>query len=156
MAITKGTDTYVAVSEADIYFSNRLDSSTWHESTVARKESALVSATRILDTMSWSGQVVDADQPLAFPRIGNYLDVRLGQWSVMDPAPRCLELATLELANHLLINPDLMTDTGSVKDLSVGSINLSSISRPSKLPKDIKRLVSSMLTNGNNGWWRAN
>lgn len=159
MALTKGTNSYVTASEADTYFSTRLDVAAWTAADVTEKEKALVTASGVLDSLTWTGVAVSELQPLAFPRRGFYFDPRIGLRSVLDGTtiPTRVITATSELAYHLLNNDGILDDMGSVKDMNIGQINLSTIKSPNLIPNAVKRLIKPLLTNsGQNSWWRAN
>jgi hypothetical protein len=152
MALVKGTNSYVDVSDADAYFSTRIGSDAWTLSDPALKESALVTATTVLDAMSWVGVPFTLTQPLAFPR-------RIAD--VSETLPSRFIMAVQEMALHLLQNPDLLEDTGSVNSLEVGPVSLTSIRAPELLPKLVQRLIAPFTAgngtiNGVRPWWRAN
>lgn len=158
MALSKGTNSYVTVAEADTYFGDRLDATAWTSADATQKAQALVTATAYLDELRWVGSVVSDSQALAFPRIGEYFDPRLGTSVVLTSAvPTRILTATYELAYHLLSNDNVLDDTGTVSDIVVGSITLSNIRKPSKTPPQVTRLIKPLLVNGgSNFWWRAN
>jgi len=68
MAITVGENSYIDITGADKYFSERLYSEKWTEATEAEKEKALRQATKAIDRQPLKGRKTDADQTLAFPR----------------------------------------------------------------------------------------
>lgn len=159
MALAKGVNSYVDVAEADAYFNDRLDVAAWTNAEEPQKAQALVSATAILDEMSWVGVTVSASQKLAFPRSGQYFDPRHGSYVYFDPLgyPDRLSAATFEAAYHLLNNSGLLDDVGKVDTLSIGAISLNAIKAPGKLPAASRRLVAPMLINGGSSmWWRNN
>jgi len=158
MALTKGVNSYVTVEEADTYFSDRLDSSYWTSATSTRKVQALIGATSYLDDLKWIGVAISDSQSLSFPREGTYFDPRMGTEVILDTTvPVRVITATYELAYHFLVNNNILDDTGSVFNLSVGDISLSNIRKPSKLNPFVKRLIAPLLENGGNSvWWRAN
>lgn len=159
MALIKNTNSYATVAEADAYFSDRLDVAAWAQAGAAEKAQALVTATRLLDTLHWTGVAVSETQPLAFPRSGMFFDPRLGMDIQLEDAivPNRVIQATFELAYHLLNNDGLLDDTGTVQNLSVGSINLTRVLAPNKFPASVKRLTKPLQINqGANLWWRAN
>jgi len=99
-------ESYLSVSDADTYWSNRADT-TWSAATEAAKEAALRKATEYLDaTFRWVGVISSATQALGWPRSGAYdhedrqLDNRV---------PRLLENATAELAREALSAELLVT-----------------------------------------------
>lgn len=159
MPLIKGTNSYVTVAEADAYFENRLDVAAWTNANSTQKSQALMTATSMLDNITWVGFVVSESQTLAFPRSGIYYDPFLGMSKALDETtvPNRIINATYELAYHLLNNDGLLDDTGQVKDLSVGSINLTLITNPRKIPNTVDKLIKPLkLDGGSNFWWRAN
>lgn len=157
MALAKGSNSYATVDEADLYFADRLDVAAWTEADAIQKAQSLVTATSVLDDQVWTGSAVSITQPLAFPRVGSYLDPMLNAYIGLEGTPPRITRATYELAHHLLNNDGLLDDTGSVTNLSVSSINLSTISAPKLIPGNVKRLIKPLLVGGgSNNWWRAN
>lgn len=158
MALVKGTNSYATVAEATAYFEDRLDVEVWTAASADRKAQALITATAYLDDLRWTGYAVSDSQPLAFPRVGEYFDPRAGTDVILDSTvPLRVVTATYELAYHLLNNTNLLDDTGTVKDLTVGTISLTMIRAPSKIPSSVRRLIAPLLENrGVNTWWRAN
>ena len=157
MALAKGTNSYATVAEANTYFETRLDVVAWSSASDAQKAQALVTATSILDELSWSGYAVSESQSLAFPRAGEYFDPRYGFNKTMDPVPERVVKATFELAYHLLNNDGLLDSTGSVERISVAGITLDNIIPTSTIPSTVDRLVKPLLQNaGAMMWWRAN
>lgn len=158
MALIKGTNSYATVAEADAYFADRLDVAAWTTGNADRKSQALITATSLLDNLDWVGVAVSESQPLAFPRSGTYFDPRIGSdVALSDTVPERIVKATFEMAYHLLNNDGLLDNTGSVKNLSIGSIKLDLVLPANKLPLTIKRVIKPLLINsGSNIWWRAN
>ena len=158
MALVKGTNAYVSVAEADAYFVDRIDSEAWTSAGEPTKAQALVTATGLLDEMSWTGMAVSDSQALAFPRAGTFFDPRQGTEVYLDEnTPERVIKATYELALHLLTNKGLLDETGAVTNLNVGSISLQNIRATEKIPASVRRMVSPLLVNqGNRSWWRAN
>lgn len=159
MALVKGTNSYVTVSEADEFFADRLDVAAWTTADAIQKAQSLVTATAALDEMDWVGTAVSESQPLAFPRNGTYFDTRLGFEATLDPlvTPSRIVAATYELAYHFLNNDGLLDDTGSVETLNIGSISLSNVEAPERIPYSVKRYIKPLLrAGGKNMWWRAN
>lgn len=158
MALVKGTNSYVEVSEADAYFGDRVNSSLWTNADNSTKEAALITATRLLDNQKWISSSMSANQSLAFPRYGFYYDTRYGYDVSMESAtPQILLDAIYELALHLITNPDTLEDSGNVRELSVGSVHLGFITGASKMPSSVTSKIGPLLLNGGrNSWWRAN
>ncbi len=159
MALAKGTNSYATVAEADTYFEDRLDVAAWTEANATQKAQALVTATSTIDNLEWVGVAVSDSQALAFPRIGTYFDPKLGMEVELlsTTIPKRITTATIELAYHLLNNDGLLDDTGSVENITVGSITLSNVISANKIPSHVKRLISPLQTNnGARFWWRSN
>lgn len=159
MALVKGTNSYVTVEEANLYFDDRLDSAAWIAASNAEKAKALVQATDLLDELNWTGYAVSDSQELAFPRVGEYFDPRVGTSVILDPesVPKRVIEATYQLARHLLTNAGILDDTGSVESLSVGPVVLTEIRAPARIPTSMMRGLKPLLVNaGSNTWWRAN
>ena len=158
MALLKGTNSYLTAEEADAYLTDRLDVSAWTDASVLIREQALVTATRVLDSLNWTGYISDKEQVLAFPRVGEYDDPRVGFKVALDnTVPKRIIEATADLAYHLLNNDGLMDDTGGIKMLNVSTINLTGITVPNLIPKDVSKKIQPLLVNsGARSWWRAN
>jgi hypothetical protein len=158
MALTKGSNSYVTVAEADAYFADRLDTAAWDDTTPEQKGMALVTATMVLDELEWTGVAISVDQSLAFPRNGSYFDPKFGVCILLDEElPKRIEIATYELAYHLLNNDGLLDDTGLVESLQVGPVNLTKVQAAQRIPAVVKRQINPLLRNrGANSWWRAN
>ena len=59
---------YVNLTEANEYFSNRLHADAWAEASDADKDKALAMAAKAIDRQPLSGRKTDTTQTLAFPR----------------------------------------------------------------------------------------
>jgi len=159
MALQKGVNSYGDVSDADAYFSDRLDVAAWTGATSDRKGQALVTACAMLDGLEWRGYAVSEDQTQAFPRVGEYIEPKLGRVLCMDPTPDRILKASFEQAYHLLNNAGLLDDTGRVRDLAVSGVNLTKIEPASRFPKVVTDMIKPLLARGsvnNRSWWRAN
>lgn len=158
MALSKGINSYSTVLEADTYFADRLDVAAWTSTDSLTKAQALITATSILDDMSWTGSALVEDQALAFPRTGEYFDPKIGSlMSLGDDVPARIIKASMELAHHLVNNDGLQDDTGSIRRIQVGSITIENNVKPDVLPANVKRLVRPLMVNsGSHSWWRAN
>ena len=161
MALTKGVNSYATTDEADAYFADRLDVIAWTDASPEMKGQALVTATALLDDMSWTGAAVSVSQPLAWPRVGSYYDPKLGMNLQLKSGevPNRIVVGCFELAYHLLNNDGLMDSTGGVKELTVGPISLKGLQQVSKTSSAVTSLTAPLLKNGGRGgsmWWRAN
>ena len=163
MALQKGTNSFVSISESDEYFENRLNSETWFANDGA-VEQALVTATGILDDMDWGGTATPtASYPLSWPRDITYYDNKSGYFvNVEDDRsttfegtiPGDIKKATFELALHLLNNMKTQESNASgenkVKDLTVGAVRLifdlnSGVKNFKELPDSIISLCNKYL-----------
>jgi hypothetical protein len=157
MALVKGTNSYVTVAEADAYFADYLDTEAWDAADVLKKTKALVSATRCLDVLAWSGTAVSESQPLAFPRDIEYFEVRVGVLVSLKGTPERVADATMQQALHLLSNEGILLETGGVVSLDISGVGLNTIKAASRIPNVVRNLIQPLLTNkGSNSWWRSN
>lgn len=158
MALIKGENSYETLESANSYFEDRLDAAAWSDAPELQRSQAMVTAASMLDNLTWTGAAVSESQPLAFPRNGQYFDPRIGATvSLNGQVPKRVITAQYELAYHLLNNDGLLDDTGSVSDLSLGSIKLSDVKSPKKLPSIVYSLIRPLLfPQGGSVWWRAN
>lgn len=159
MALVLGTNSYVDVATADLYFADRLDVAAWTDASEAQKPRALITATLLLDDLKWAGVMSDTEQALAFPRAGTYFDPRAGVPLdlIGTLASSRLSKACMELAYHLLNNDGLLDDIGGLKTLSLGTLDLKGLKSAGSLPSVVFNLIRPMLVNnGVNAYWRNN
>jgi hypothetical protein len=164
MALTKNVNAYANVVEAETYFEDRLDVAAWSVAPDIQKAQAIVTATKLLDGLTWVGTAVSSSQELAFPREGRYFDPKLGIDVDFETStvPTRIIVATFELAYHLLNNDGLLDDTGTVAKLTLGTIELTEIRAAEVFPAVVKNLITPLLlsTATRKGdarmWWRAN
>lgn len=143
-------------AEADDYFATRAGSA-WSTFEVSEQDAALITSTQLLDGLDWPGYVLSEDQPLSHPRNYNYMDTRSGMLrSAASSAPRNLTIATFELAHHLLLNSDVLDDSGSVLDIALPAIDMKRIQAPRVIPASVRRLLRGLITQSGNAVWRAN
>jgi hypothetical protein len=160
MALAKGTNSYVTISEADAFFADRLDVAAWSTASETQKAQALITATSILDDLTWIGTVVSESQPLAFPRVGTYMDPKVGYEVSLSETqvPARIINATFELAYHLLNNDGLLDETGEVDSITIGSISLTKVRNAGKIPYAVSKSINPLRASGgiSKAWWRAN
>jgi len=157
VALIKNTNSYNTVAEANEYLDNKLDVAAWTSANDDQKAQALITATALLDSMDWAGTAISDSQSLAFPRDICFYDNKLGRYIEINETPRQILEATNELAYHLLNNDGLLDDTGSVTNLSIGSLNLTIKNMPSLVPQYVRKILRPLLRNeGQHTWWRAN
>jgi len=123
MALTVGTNSYINVADADLYFADRLNSDFWDTiNPVTKKDLALIQATKMIDFQRFKGAKTVLTQALSFPRTG-----LIDDGVVVDSlvVPQKIIDATCELALYLLQDdysaPDDLLEFGNVK---VGSIEV--------------------------------
>jgi len=165
MPLTLFDNTYLTLSELDDYVFRT--SGNWDELDVEQRESYLAEAAALLDNhFVFMGEAVSATQSMAWPRTELKFFDPIVQLEVPVPegeVPVRLKKAQAQLALHLFENKDAF-DRSRVEyeSISVGPISLrdsdSSRSRPtSKLPMEVRRLVSPLADRAmDRTWWRAN
>ena len=99
-------NSYCDEAFADAYASNQSWQVTWFAKTAEERQVALISSTKWLETVSYSGTRCTAVQALAWPRSGATCD---GVSSSCDVIPLRIRQAEVELAYQLLSNPDAIT-----------------------------------------------
>lgn len=160
MALTKGLNSYVTVAEATGYFENRLDVAAWTDAADAQKAQALVTATSLLDAITWIGRTASLSQTLAFPRTAaEYYDPFVGDTVALDSneVPKRILTACYELAYHLLNNDGLLDDTGGVSAINVAGISIDKPQNANKIPTHVRTLISPLKENASSrAWWRSN
>ena len=145
MALVKGTNSWGSMEEAEAYFEDRLDAAAWDEAVVQERSKALITATTVLDSLSWSGRSIDVEQHTAFPRDICYFDPRLGRSVSIQGMPKRALDAQFEMAYHLLNNDGLLDDTGGLTNLEVASIKLIDLTEAKLIPDIVSRLIAPLL-----------
>lgn len=116
-------DTYVSLSEANLYFSERGNPATWANAQREDQEAALRYACVSLESMYvWTGEVVSEYQTRSWPRSGaSDRDGRIILWNVIDQRikdAQC-ELALLHISNPINASYDR---SGAIKSEQVGPL----------------------------------
>ncbi|MCA1806776.1 MAG: hypothetical protein LC687_02770 [Actinobacteria bacterium] len=149
VATSGGTDSnaFCDVATADLYHLNRLFNQGWSEASTKDKESSIISATRLLNDLDWSGNLdLYSDQSLRFPRENLYdKDGR-----ELTGIPTFLVNATCELALELLRSEDVSQTVGT-KRIKAGSVEMEYYETPysgSMLPKSIQYIINPFLVSG--------
>lgn len=93
--LVKYVNSYVSVPEADSYFDSTLQSEEWNKYDATTKEKALITATRQINRLPFSGRKLDLYQNLEFPRTNTALEFT-------DGIPDAVAYATCEQALFLL------------------------------------------------------
>ena len=98
-------ESYASVAEADAYLIADISNTTWTFKDGDTKGQALVSATRILNTLSWCGAKTVSTQTNAFPRTG--LTDKDGVALSTTDIPLAINHATTLLAGALAKTPNI-------------------------------------------------
>lgn len=145
------SNAYITEAEGDAYHTGRLNNTEWTAGIQATKESSIIWATRILDSMfEWKGSISDIDQALDWPRMGVYNKKKL--YLDSEAIPKEVKDATAELA-FLLIKQDRLLlsepDSTGVKSFSLGSIKFAfdSKDRADLIPTWVQTLLAPLSTN---------
>lgn len=69
-SLVVGTNTYISLADAEIYFLDRLNIDTWTVASNDTKTKALLMACKIVDDQRYQGQPFLYTQSMAFPRYG--------------------------------------------------------------------------------------
>ena len=127
MPIVVGTNSYVTRAEADAYLGDSARAADlWRVLTGAQKDRALITATRVMQTIAWNGAKTDANQDLAFPRTG--LTDREGNPVDSASVPQEIKDGQCELAFDISQDPTVASssDSGSnVSSVQAGSAAVS-------------------------------
>ena len=110
MALEVGTNAYLDVETATLFFEDRLDADAWHDADADRQAQALVTATKRIDREPLLGKRANLEQVLAFPRCqmtgskraGGPLDLIQAGWVCDEVVPQAVLDATCEQALFLL------------------------------------------------------
>ena len=160
MALQVNINSFVSVVTADNYFADRLNKDAWDNA--INKDEALVTATRILNQLNWNGtntSFSNVTYKLSWPRTITFTDTVSGNVQALNDdrsatsggtIPQDIQDATCEMAYHLILNTDLLDNTSSVQDLTVGSIRLLNPSKAPTLPDQVIRLIGRYLSGGAN------
>ncbi len=137
-------NSYIDIEYADFYFSERLHSQLWTDST--SKTSALITATRMLDQyMDWAGYKYNLTSPLEWPR-GDVLD-KNNYFYPSTVLPSQLKNATCELAYSILSEDrSADNDMAGIASLSLGSMRIVSdkTDRKNALPEIVIVMLRGM------------
>ncbi len=126
-ATIKGANanSYVTLAEANSYFETVPSSTQWDNKTDDKKNRALISATRWIDTLVYYGDRCDDDQALKFPRTNYQVD---GVELACTLIPQNIKYAQFELANALANDTDAITGStgtdGNFEEVKLGDIQV--------------------------------
>jgi len=161
VALEEGVNSYVSVETADAFFNDRLDVAAWVSADSTVKAQALITASQMLNAVSWLGEATSETQILAFPRSGQYYDPMLGKLISLDgiTIPQRIKQAAMEQAYHLLNNDGLLDETGSISRVKVGPIEVEGLKNAAAplISQAAKSLYAPLLSRiPTRAWWRAN
>ena len=127
-----GANAYVSVADADAYHLARSNAA-WAAATTAAKEAAILSATLVLNGMSWRGRKV-ASRVMAWPRE----DVADGDGYEISSGvvPDAVADACAELAGAIIDGADpLGVQDRQINEMSAGSVSIKYDSTSPQSPK---------------------
>ena len=139
MALTQGTNSYVTLEESFAYFEDRIDGAEWFNLDGSAVTRALVTATKVLDALNWSGYTTASSQTLNFPRT-NLWDSNRSNYLDGETIPVFIKEAQMELAFYLALNTDAITGEQVRETTRVGALTIQTVPLP-KLPTQVRRLI---------------
>jgi len=143
-------NSYCTVAEADAYHETHLYAAPWTAAAPSTKETAVIMATRLLDSLyEWAEWPTSVEQALFWPRVG-LLDVKQLEYLGDDEIPLELKYATAEFARQLLLadrTSDNTVETQGIRSLTAGPVSLSF--KDTVLPKIVPDAVVNLLPS----WW---
>ncbi|MHC2021487.1 DnaT-like ssDNA-binding protein [Methylobacterium sp. CM6247] len=145
MPLIIGTNAYVALDEADAYFSECLNSSGWEAASSQHRVNALLAATASLDRLGFNGMIASREQRLAWPRIR--VRDREGRIPSPDAVPDAVKAATCEFALHLLTKPSATEPAPAVSQKRVGDLQISyRAASPDPVPFAVRQHLAPFLS----------
>lgn len=151
------SNSFVAVSYADDYFTAHLESSFWVGITTSQKQAALVMATRRINSETFGGIRNTNTQSLSWPR--QYIvayDVPNKSYINSTTIPEQLNQATCEMALHYIkqVAGEFSLDDRDLETLTsykLGPMDfgIKSGYKADSMPQKVQNLLSSI---GVNGW----
>ncbi len=149
ITLTVGNNSYVDLADSDQYFEARLHSDAIplvnvmnaSADNVALVQSALILATKILDSLTFIGRKVDINQKLQWPRrkhyneyysYSSYYDDDYALYNrddqyFTDDVPQIIKDGQFEIAYHIIVNSDAINNVTQVDSIKAGNINLAKI-----------------------------
>ena len=146
------SNSYCSLIEADAYFADRLNGSTFTGQPEGIREKALVTATRRIDEETFVGTKVNLDQRLQWPRFNVYDEDGLivSHESIPERVKQAVYMTAFEL-----MRTDFLQETymDNFSFFSVGSVQLKQFTPQSagKLPAEALRLLRRFMTSGSSG-----
>ena len=125
ITITVGTDSYISLYDADIFFSKRLNTAIWDASSDADKAKALIMAAEQIDSMRFRGTKSTLNQALQFPR--TYYSFVYRGFITDGTIPEDVKKACCLIAQDLLegTNPSTRNQlqVQGVKRITIGNVS---------------------------------
>lgn len=151
MALAVGTNSYISNADADTYFGDHLEFTTWDGWAETVQSQALVTAARMLDRQVWQGEKHEQvpTQVMDWPRSGltDEEDQPIDETAV----PQFIKDAQCELALWLGKNPTSQTTPNSgsnIQKLKAGSAEIqffSTRTSGTRFPSHIHELIGRYL-----------
>lgn len=141
-------NSYASVASGDSYHAGHLYATAWTQEPDARKEKALIWATRLLDEwFEWEGRKASENQAVQWPRHG--ARDRGGYVIDSDAIPVALRDATCELARLLLVEDRTAfaeADPRGFKRLKAGSLEMeiNRADRKPVLPQHVRMMLTPL------------
>lgn len=123
--------TYLTVDEAQEYFDTRLHSEVWEEASLEDKLKALITSSRLVDTLNFSGEKTVSDQPMQFPRSGSTL------------IPDAIKIAVCEMSLALLDDIDMEHEIEALDSTGFNYATLRTSYNPAVSPEHIMAGIPS-------------
>ena len=146
MTLTVGTDTYLTLSDAQVYFTGRLYLGAWAAASDEDREKALRMACRAIDREDYKGTLSTVTQTLAWPRAG-VVD-KDGREIAITAVPQAIRDAQCEAALAFLVDdPNADDGTAGVRSVTAGSVHVAYDGRAPvrRLPDAVLRLLKKFL-----------
>jgi len=144
------SNSYASVAEASDYFDGRLDAADWTTATTTAQQSALVMATRRLDTEDFVGSPASVTQALKFPRY--YVPNDYGSWEDGAAIPVRIKHATYEIALAVLKDTAFLADSGleAFNQVTIGTLTATPRHdrRAASLPAHVVRILRGLRVGG--------
>lgn len=134
--LLEGTNSYIKVTDADLYFADRLYSDAWNNASADQKAQALIMASKRIDRLSLRGKKADQNQTMKFPRAiyanspGTYaIDPKAVQsypgWVYEISVAQCVKEAVCEEALILLKGDSQRTELQAqgVHSFQIGNLS---------------------------------
>lgn len=113
-------NSYLSVAGGDSIADGMIGTLAWSSASTDNKTKALITATNGMETLGWIGERATATQALSWPR--DHAECGDKHYDETE-IPREVELATFDLANALLGDPNLLRSSSSKEALVAGIPN---------------------------------